>query len=53
MTTSSLADLLAALGLRATAAQLNDLIALATKQRWSLLRQPQRRPALPGGESAA
>lgn len=35
MTTTPLADLLTALGLRATAAQLNDLIALATKHRWS------------------
>ena len=35
MTTPPLADLLQALGLRATAAQLNDLIALATKHRWS------------------
>lgn len=30
-----LADQLAALGLRATAAQLDDLVALATKRRWS------------------
>jgi DNA replication protein DnaC len=35
MTTTSLADLLAALGLRVTAAQLNDLIARATSHHWS------------------
>ena len=35
MTTPPLADLLTTLGLRATAAHLNDLIALATKHRWS------------------
>jgi DNA replication protein DnaC len=34
-TTTPLPELLAVLGLRATAAQLNDLIALATKHRWS------------------
>ena len=34
-TTTSLADSLAALGLRATAAQLDDLIARATTNRWS------------------
>ena len=34
-TTTSLADQLAALGLRATAAQLDDLIARATTHRWS------------------
>jgi DNA replication protein DnaC len=34
-TTPPLADLLTTLGLRATAAQLNDLIARATKHRWS------------------
>jgi DNA replication protein DnaC len=35
MTTPNLADLLAALGLRYTAAHLDDLVALATRQRWS------------------
>ena len=35
-TKTSLADFLAALGLRTTAAQLDDLIARATKHRWSV-----------------
>ena len=33
--TTPLAEQLAALGLRATAAQLDDLVALATKRRWT------------------
>ena len=39
-----LADQLAALGLRDTAAHLDDVVALATERRWSLTQHRSPRP---------